>query len=120
MEYLKSLFGYSLEVSKDVKDGFTTNVVPEIEKYYTNVKKRKMIQQLERTPVKQSIEKWRMLKELLSITPKSYVVIEDRKVFNRVPRVSILPEYRKFVISKNKVINNPKILKINQPKSEKL
>ena len=132
MNYIKSWFGYSdiPGVSEEIKTTFTDNVVPEIEKHNTNIKKRKMVKQLNRTPIKQrSVEKMEEVKsELLKAPKKTYVVIEDRKTFSLVPRVPALLERNQVnIINKNKLIRNHrndnyklyslKKARINQPKS---
>jgi hypothetical protein len=132
MNYIKSWFGYSdiPGVSEEIKTTFTDNVVPEIEKHNTNIKKRKMVKQLNRTPIKQrSVEKMEEVKtELLKAPKKTYVVIEDRKTFSLVPRVPALLERNQVnIINKNKLIRNHrndnyklysvKKTRINQPKS---
>lgn len=134
MNYIKSIFGYGEApgVSKEIKNDFSTNVVPEIEKHETNILKRKMVKQLNRTPIKQrSVEKMEEVKsELLKAPKKTYVVIEDRKTFSPVPRVSALLEHKQVrFINKNKLISSHKNIdfvsgysarnrmRINQPKT---
>ncbi len=106
---------------------FTENVVPEIEKYETNKRFKKLVQQVKNTSTRQkSIEIMEGVKtELLSVPKKTYVVIEtDRNLFGKIttPRISSkmvfkdLRYYNKFGVNQKQFLVKKPWRSINQPK----